>query len=83
MHRDITELHRLERMVRNQKEVIESVVDAAPIAFALLDRHGRVLHHNREYTRLKHDLRQDEPAHSLLDGLLPSWRETLANTQAH
>lgn len=83
MHRDITELHRLERMVRNQKEVIESVVDAAPIAFALLDRHGRVLHHNREYTRLKHDLRQDEPAHSLLDGLLPSWRETLASTPAH
>ena len=30
MHRDITDLHRLERLVRNQKHLIESVVDAAP-----------------------------------------------------
>ena len=43
MHRDITEFHRLEQMVRNQKALIESVVDAAPIAIALLDRKGRVL----------------------------------------
>ena len=30
MHRDVTEVHRLERQVQNQKALIESVVDAAP-----------------------------------------------------
>ncbi|HPU79986.1 PAS domain S-box protein, partial [Accumulibacter sp.] len=31
MHRDITEVQRLEYQVRNQKALIESVVDAAPV----------------------------------------------------
>ncbi len=80
MHRDITELHRLERVVRNQKELIETVVDAAPIAFALLDPHGRVILDNQEYKKLVTDLRVKEPAHMLLDSLQPAWRETLAAT---
>ena len=82
MHRDITALHRLERMVRNQKELIESVVDAAPVAFALLDPNGKVLHFNQEYKRLRQDLRQEEPAHALLDVLAPNWRQQLASTPA-
>lgn len=80
MHRDITELHRLERLVRNQKELIETVVDAAPIAFALLDPSGRVILDNQEYKKLVTDLRVKEPAHMLLDSLQPAWRETLAAT---
>lgn len=80
MHRDITELHRLERVVRNQKELIETVVDAAPIAFALLDPSGRVILDNHEYKKLVTDLRVKEPAHLLLDSLQPAWRETLAAT---
>jgi len=78
MHRDITEMHRLERLVRNQKHLIESVVDAAPMAFALLDPSGRVVLDNQEYKKLVTDLRLKEPAHSILDSLLPAWRETLA-----
>lgn len=77
MHRDITELHRLERVVRNQKHLIESVVDSAPMAFALLDPTGRVILDNQEYKKLVTDLRVKEPAHMLLDSLLPGWRETL------
>lgn len=80
MHRDITDLHRLERVVRNQKELIETVVDAAPIAFALLDPHGRVILDNQEYKKLVTDLRVKEPAHSLLDSLVPAWREALASS---
>ena len=80
MHRDVTELHRLERVVRNQKELIETVVDAAPIAFALLDPSGRVILDNQEYKKLVTDLRVKEPAHLLLDSLQPAWRETLAAT---
>ncbi|MCE1240168.1 MAG: nitrogen fixation negative regulator NifL [Azonexaceae bacterium] len=80
MHRDVTALHQLERMVRNQKHLIESVVDAAPIAFALLDPGGRVILDNQEYKKLLTDLRLAEPAHTLLDGLQPGWRELLATT---
>lgn len=77
MHRDVTELHRLERQVRNQKNLIESVVDAAPIAFALLDQTGRVILDNQEYKKLVTDLRVKEPAHTLLDSLVGHWREWL------
>ncbi len=79
MHRDVTELHRLERIVRNQKHLIESVVDTAPIAFALLDPTGRVILDNQEYKKLVTDLRVKEPAHTILDSLLPIWRDTLAD----
>jgi nitrogen fixation negative regulator NifL len=82
MHRDITELHRLERMVRNQKHLIESVVDAAPMAFALLDTNGRVILDNHEYKKLVTDLHTKEPAHTLLDSLIPGWVQTLATDPA-
>lgn len=77
MHRDITELHRLERVVRNQKLLIESVIDAAPIAFALLDTTGRIILDNQEYKKLVSDLRVKEPAHTLLDTLSPNWRDVV------
>ncbi|WP_153130764.1 nitrogen fixation negative regulator NifL [Dechloromonas hortensis] len=80
MHRDVTEMHRLERVVRNQKHLIESVVDAAPMAFALLDRNGRLVLDNQEYKKLVSDLHLKEPAHTLLDSLLPAWARTLAET---
>ena len=78
MQRDITELHRLERVVLNQKKLIEAVVDAAPIAFALLDQSGRVLLDNHEYKKLLTTLQVNEPAHTLLDSVAPNWREALA-----
>ncbi len=68
MHRDVTELHRLERQVRNQKALIESVVDAAPVAIALLDDKGGVVLDNQEYKKLIGPLGR-EPAHTLLDAL--------------
>lgn len=79
MHRDITEIHRLEQMVRNQKALIESVVDAAPIAIALLDQKGRVLLDNQAYKKLVTDLRVSEPAHTLLDSVLGTWRTSLSD----
>jgi len=77
MHRDVTDIHRLERMVGNQKQLIESVVDAAPMALALLDQNGRVVLDNQEYKKLVTDLRVSEPAHMLLDSLMPGWRGCL------
>ena len=82
MHRDVTELHRLERQVRNQKQLIESVIDAAPIAFVVLDQTGRVILDNHEYKKMVSDLRLQEPAHTLLESLMPHWREVLATQPA-
>ncbi len=68
MHRDVTEVHRLERQVQNQKTLIESVVDAAQVAIVLLDEKERVLLDNQEYKKLIGDLGK-EPALKLLAAL--------------
>ena len=65
MHRDVTEVHRLERQVQNHKALIESVVDAAQVAIVLLDENERVLLDNQEYKKLIGDLGQ-EPAAMLM-----------------
>ncbi len=65
MHRDVTEVHRLERQVQNQKAMIESVVDAAQVAICLLDERDRVVLDNQEYKKLIGDLGR-EPASTLL-----------------
>lgn len=76
MHRDVTDLHRLECQVRNQKHLNDSVIDAAPVVFALLDINGRVMLDNQEYKKLVADLGlAGEPAHILMDSLCPGWRE--------
>ncbi|HEY0664445.1 MAG TPA: nitrogen fixation negative regulator NifL [Gallionella sp.] len=68
MHRDVTEVHRLERQVQIQKTLIESVVDAAQVAIVLLDEQERVLLDNQEYKKLIGDLGR-EPAVKLLAAL--------------
>lgn len=69
IHRDVTEFHRLECEVGNQKALIESVVDSAPVIFALLDGTGRVVLDNHEYKKLMGDLRMAEPAGLILDAV--------------
>jgi nitrogen fixation regulatory protein len=65
MHRDVTEMHRLERQVQNQKALIESVVASAQVAIVLLDEQEQVILDNQAYQKLKGDFGQ-ELAHSLL-----------------
>jgi len=65
MHRDVTEVHRLERQVQNQKSLTESVVDATQVAIVLLDENERVLLDNHEYKKLIGELGK-EPAAKLL-----------------
>lgn len=69
IHRDITALHRLECQVNNQKALIESVVDSAPIAIALLDGEDCVVLDNHEYKKLMGDLGMVEPASVILDAV--------------
>lgn len=81
MHRDVTEVHRLERQVQNQKTLIESVVDAAQVAIVLLDDQERVLLDNQEYKKLIGDLGK-EPATRLLAALRTQLGETFAKAYA-
>ena len=66
MHRDVTEVHRLERQVQNQKMLIESVIDAAQVAIVLLSENERVLLDNQEYRKLTSELGTN-PAVTLLE----------------
>lgn len=68
LHRDVTEVHELERQVRNQKVLIESVVDAAPVVMVLLDSNGKVVLDNHDYKKLMGDLRA-EPADLFMESL--------------
>jgi nitrogen fixation negative regulator NifL len=69
IHRDVTALHRLECQVNNQKALIESVVDSAPVAIALLDGEDCVVLDNHEYKKLMGDLGMTEPASVILDAV--------------
>lgn len=65
MHRDVTEEHRLAREVRNNRELIESVVEAAPVVIALLDETGKVVRQNRAYRELRELMGGSEPVAKL------------------
>lgn len=69
LHRDVTEMHRLESEVRNHKALIESVVDAAPVAMALIDGEDSVVLDNQEYKKMMGDLAMAEPATVILDAI--------------
>jgi nitrogen fixation negative regulator NifL len=67
IHRDITDVHALERRVNNQKALIESVVDSTPAAIAVLNSELNVLLDNQAYKKLVGDMRGQEPANALLE----------------
>jgi nitrogen fixation negative regulator NifL len=69
IHRDVTQLHRLECEVADQKALIESVVDSAPVVMALLDENEKVVLDNHEYKKLMGDLRMVEPATLILNAV--------------
>lgn len=66
LHRDVTEVHRLEQLVQNQKALIESVIDSAPVAVAVLDENGQVVLDNMAYKTLAADMRGREPSEVFL-----------------
>ncbi|MDR0635169.1 MAG: nitrogen fixation negative regulator NifL [Azoarcus sp.] len=60
-----------------RQELLEAVVDEAPIALALIDAQGRIVLDNQEYKKLIADLGAREPAHLILETALPSWRAAI------
>ena len=69
IHRDVSELHALEKQVHHQKALIESVLDSAPVVVALIDPDGKVVLDNQAYKRLLGDLHAQEPATVFLEAL--------------
>jgi nitrogen fixation negative regulator NifL len=62
MHRDLTESYQAEQQVKNQKKLIESVMNLLPIAMVVLDEQDQVLLDNHRYKALVSDLDSKEPA---------------------
>jgi len=71
LHRDVTEMHELERKVSNQKVLFESVLNASPVVTVLLDAGGEVLLDNQSYRRLAEELHGREPVELFLESLAP------------
>ncbi|WP_082877580.1 nitrogen fixation negative regulator NifL [Methylomonas koyamae] len=69
MHRDVTQAHYAEQQVNNQKQLIESVLNASPVAMAVLDSDKRVVLDNQMYKMLISELDKDEPALFFLEAL--------------
>ncbi|MGB0747265.1 MAG: nitrogen fixation negative regulator NifL [Magnetospiraceae bacterium] len=65
LHRDVTQLHQLETELKNKKALLESVIDVAPVAIAMVDEEGRVELDNHAYKVLMTDL-DLEPAVEVL-----------------
>jgi nitrogen fixation negative regulator NifL len=69
IHRDITAVFALEQQVKNQKALIESVVDSTPSVVAVIDAEKKVVLDNQAYKKLVGDLRGKEAARELLEGM--------------
>ncbi|MEZ5840215.1 MAG: nitrogen fixation negative regulator NifL [Hyphomicrobiales bacterium] len=82
MHRDITEMHHLQRKVENQKNLILSILDGAPVAIVLIDLKGVVLVANRAYRRLAADMKDVEPASYFVEMLRPQLGDDLVDASA-
>lgn len=67
MHRDVTEIHRLQSRLGNHRQLIESVINAAPMVVALVDESGEVVLKNPSYQTLSRELGNSEPARLMLD----------------
>jgi len=81
LHRDLTDVHRLECKVRNQMSLISSVVDGAPMVLALLNEDQQVVLDNQEYKKLLTDLDMAEPARLLLEAVGTTFNRNPATAQ--
>lgn len=61
IHRDVTEMTLLQTRVHNQKNMIETVIDMAPVVIAMLDENGKVMVENSAYKVLMTDMGGREP----------------------
>ncbi len=82
MHRDITEMHHLQRRVENQKALIESVLDSAPVVMMLVDTSGTVMVENKACRTLATEMQGIAPADFFLAELAPLLGDDLVSACA-
>jgi len=76
IHRDVTEIHRLQSRLGNHRRLIESVISAAPMVVALVGEEGDVVLKNPAYLTLMNEMGGIEPAHLILansDGVMQTF----------
>lgn len=83
MHRDVTEAYQSERQLANQKQLIESVINASPMAMAVLDREHRIVLDNQRYKMLISELGQSEPALLFIQALQQDKGDLWADREQH
>ena len=69
MHRDFTQAFLAKQQLSNQKHLIESVINASPVAMAVLNSDHRIILDNQMYKMLISELGLNEPAHFFLEAL--------------
>lgn len=69
MHRDITQTYLAEQQVSNQKQLIESMINASPVAMVVLDENKKVVLDNQMYKMLISELDKNEPALFFLEAI--------------
>ncbi len=83
MHRDITLAHEADKRVFNQKLLIESVINASPIAMVVIDDQNKVILDNHNYKALVSDLDKGEPAAYFLQLLREEMGDEWDELQSH
>ncbi len=76
LHRDVTQVHELEKQANNQRLLFESVVDAAPVVIALLNEESELLLGNQAYKKLTNEMESEEPAEVFLASLSGSIKDS-------
>jgi nitrogen fixation regulatory protein len=69
MHRDVTQSYIADQQICNQKTLIESMINASPLAMVVLDEDKRVVLDNQMYKMLISELDKQEPALFFLDAM--------------
>jgi nitrogen fixation negative regulator NifL len=69
MHRDVTEVERLQRLTKNQKSLIESVVNAATVAIVVLDEQGNLILDNPTYNAYASEMKSADLIGDLLTAI--------------
>ncbi len=83
MHRDVTHTHQAEQQLNNQKKLIESVINASPVAMVVLDSTYRIILDNQMYQTLISELRHDEPALFFINALQQEFGDLWADSTLH
>lgn len=79
IHRDVTDIQRLQQELRNQKTLIEAVLDGEPMPVAVLDADGQVVLDNHAYKALVSEMGSGEPARRFCERL----KQHLGSEQFH